>query len=129
MAICKTVQLNEKEEKSIQAAIEKYESAIEILTEKGCANKNDNNGHNKKAEILKQDIQKEIYRLKKLQKQNISNNNDDSQTSNEEEEQETEQIEEKIQGIKEEAIKKQRNTESQYENYGNFNYNKKEKNW
>ena len=127
LAICKTVQLDEKDQKSIQNAIEKYESAIEILTEKGCANKNDNNGHNKQAETLKEDIQKEIDRLKKLQNQNMSNNNDSNNT--ESQEQNEEEIEEKIQEIKENATQKQRSVENQYENYGNFDYNKKEKNW
>ena len=66
LAICKTVQVDEKDEASIRNAIEKYESAINILTEDGCANKNDSNGHSKVAEQLKRDIQKEIDRLKKL---------------------------------------------------------------
>ena len=39
LAICKTVSVNEKDQSSINNAIQKYESAIEILTQKGCANK------------------------------------------------------------------------------------------
>ena len=80
LAICKTVQLDEKNEDSIKEAIQIYESAIDILTENGCANRNDNNGHNQKSEQLKMDIQKEIERLEKLQKEeNYSSNNNQQQ--------------------------------------------------
>ena len=126
LAICKTVQVDEKDEESIKEAIKKYESAIDILTEDGCANKNDNNGHNEKAEKLKKDIQDEIDRLKKLLDEDTS-----SSEENEEKEEKQEEIqieEEKIQQIKEEAIREQREIESRYENY-NSNYNSNKKNW
>ena len=127
LAICKTVQVDEENQNSIQKAIEQYESAIDILTEKGCASKNDNNGHNRQAQILKQDIQKEIDRLKKLQKQN---NNEEEQNNNKNEEQ-IETIENKIQNIKQEAIQEQREVESRNKNYNNYNftYDRIQKNW
>ena len=122
LAICKTVQVDENDAESIQNAIETYESAIDILTEKGCANKNDNNGHSVDAEQLKKDIQKEIERLKKK-------NNSESSKSEEKEEKdkkEEKSLEQKIQKIKEEAIQIQREQENKY---GGYNYTRVEKNW
>lgn len=129
LAICKTVSVNEKDQTSIKNAIEKYESAIEILTQKGCANKNDNRGHNQKAEQLKKDIQKEIDRLKKLQETN-SNEKDNNEEEKEDKTKENiDNVEEKIQNIKENATQEQRELENKYKNYGNFDYNRVQKNW
>lgn len=129
LAICKTVKVDEKDQDSVKNAIKTYESAIDILTQKGCANKSDNNGHNQKAEQLKKDIQKEIDRLKKIQKE-------DDRDSEEEEKKEqdnknkdnTETIETKIKDIKEDATKEQRETEILYKDY-DTDYNIKGKNW
>lgn len=125
LAICKTVSVNEKDQNSINKAIEKYESAIQILTEKGCADKDDNNGHNKKAEQLKEDIQKEIDRLKNLQEHDSNGNKDNDEENKTEENVDT--IEEKIQKVKEDATKDQRQTENDYKNFGNFDYNRTKK--
>lgn len=108
-----------------------YEKAIDVLTEKGCANKDNDNEHNKKAEQLKKDIQKEIERLKRLE--NSSSDSEEKKEKEEDEkevnEKETETIESKIQDIKENALQDQREVESRYKNYGNFDYNRVEKNW
>lgn len=129
LAICQTIELNEEDQVSIQNTINVYESAIDVLTEEGCANRNDNNGHNQKAQQLKNDIQDEIDRLKKL----LNNTEDDSENNtdknDEEKNNETENIETKIQNIKEEATKEQRKTESQYKNYNYYDYNPGSKNW
>lgn len=127
LSICKTVSVNEKDQNSINNAIEKYESAIQILTEKGCADKDDNNGHNKKAEQLKEDIQKEINRLKNLQEHDSNTNKDNDEKNKTEENVDT--IEEKIQEVKENATKDQRKTENDYKNFGDFDYNRVKKNW
>ena len=128
LAICKNVSVNEKDQTSINNAIEQYEFAIEILTQKGCAGKNDNKGHNQKAEQLKSDIQKEIDRLKKLQETNNEddNNKEENEDTNEEN---IDNVEEKIQNIKENATQEQRELENEYKNYGNFDYNRVQKNW
>lgn len=129
LAICKTVQVNEKDKDSVNNAIKTYESAIDVLTEDGCANKNDNNGHSQKAEKLKKDIQKEIDRLKNLQKQN-QGQNDDQKDEEQEEEQKKEKdtVEEKMQEIKEQATQKQRETEEMYKQREPKDWNN-EKNW
>lgn len=49
-------------------------NARDVLTDEGCANKDDDNGHSKEAEKLKKDIDKEIERLEKL----ITSGNGDS---------------------------------------------------
>ena len=127
LAICKTVQVDESDGESIRNAIRIYEEAVEVLTEKGCADKDNDNGHSKKAEQLKKDIQKEIERLKRLE-----NSSSESKKEKEEEkevnekEKQKETIESKIQGIKENALQNQREVESRYKNY---DYNRVEKNW
>ncbi len=128
LAICKTVQVDENDQDSIKNAIKLYESAIDVLIEDGCANKDDNNGHSQKAEQLKKDIQKEIDRLKKLQKSDSDSGNDENEEEPQEPKEEPETIEDKIQDIKEDATKEQRKTQSQYENYKK-DFNRTEKNW
>ncbi len=131
LSICKTVQVDEDDANSIEEAIEKYESAIDILTEKGCANRNDSNGHNEKAQQLKEDIQKEIDRLKKLQ-QNEQENDEEQDEDEEEKEkdQNEENIQNAIQDIKQSATQRQREIETYFKNYGsNYNYGRIQKNW
>lgn len=128
LTICKTIQLNENDQNSIDNAIKTYEKAIDILTENGCANKNDNNGHSQKAEQLKKDIQKEIDRLKKLKKNDNSNNDDNNKEEQKGNKDNSEKIESKIQEIKEEATKEQRDMENQYKNFGK-EFSRNEKNW
>ena len=127
LAVCKTVQVDESNIQSVKKAIETYESAIDVLTEKGCANKNDDNGHNVKAEQLKKDIQKEIDRLKKLINSNGEEHNEEEKNKNDNPE--SEEIENKIQDIKGNALQNQRDLENKYKNYGNYDYNKTERNW
>ena len=127
LATCKTVQVNESDQDSINTAIEKYETSIDILTEKGCANKNNDNGHNPEAVRLKKDIQKEIDRLKKLQLKNESTNQKNEE-KDDKTEKESEKIETEIQEIKENATKEEREKEEMYYNY-NKKSNRTKKNW
>lgn len=132
LALCKTVELDESSEESILKAIQIYESAIDVLIENGCANKDDNGGHSKEAEQLKKDIQKEIDRLKEL----LQNGSDESKEENDDKEDESQQeesnqekeMEQKIQDIKEDATKEQRSKENKYKNYQK-EVNKNKKNW
>ena len=120
LAICNIVQVDEKSKTSINNAIKKYEEAIDVLTDKGCANKNDNNGHSQDAETLKQDIQKEIDRLKNLNQDEQNSENNDAQENNTTNENEK-NIEEKIQKVKEEATKQQRESESKAQDFQKIN--------
>lgn len=128
LAICKTVNLDENSIESINNAIDIYESALNILTKEGCANKNDDNGHNENAEKLKKDIQKEIDRLKKLQENQDQENKEDDEEEEESNKEESETIEEKIQSIKENATEDKRDMEKLYNNFGKEIYTNK-KNW
>lgn len=127
LAICKTVQVDETDSESIEKAIETYESAINVLTENGCANKNDNNGHSQKAEQLKKDIQAEIERLKKLQPDQ-EDAQDEQQETEDTKTEDAQEIEEKMQDIKEEATKDQRDLENRFNNR-NKKINSRTKNW
>lgn len=115
LSICKGIELDENNQQSIINAIKKYEEAINILTENGCANKKDNNGHSKEAEQLKQDIQKEIDRLKKLL--NIDEDYEQEEKNEQHDNDKKDKIEEKIQELRENATKEQRNIENMYKNY------------
>ncbi len=128
LAICKTVHVDENDQDSIEEAIKKYESTIDILTENGCANKEDNNGHCENAEKLKNDIQKEIDRLKDLREVQEDYSEEEEKKDENKTEEETEEIKNKIQNIKEDAIQKQREKENIYKNF-NKNYDATEKNW
>lgn len=128
LAICRTVNVNEKNQDSIKNAIKTYETAIEVLTEDGGANKTNNKGHSQKAEQLKKDIQKEIDRLKKLEKIENDSNEEKEENKKDKTKEDVETIESKIQNIKEEATKDQRETESKFTNY-NKDINTRTKNW
>lgn len=127
LAICKTVQLDESDQESITATIKKYESAIEVLTEKGCANKNNSNGHSEKAEQLKKDILKEIERLKNLQTDEGKKSEEEKKDKNEKKDK-SKEIEQKIQEIKAESTKEQRETDSKTRIYRR-DFQRVEKNW
>lgn len=121
LAMCQSVNVDESSQDSITKAIDTYQNAIGILTEKDCYK------HNQDAKKLKNDIEKEIERLKKLQKNTNNKIDDDNKTDNEKQKNE-ENIEEQIQQIKEAAIKEQRETESIFRNY-NKDFNNGGKNW
>ena len=73
IALAMVIPIDEDEVNSqnIDDTIKKLEEARDILTEKGCANENDSNGHNQDAQQLKEDIDDFIERLKE-QKENSS---------------------------------------------------------
>ena len=123
LAICNTVQVDETNKISIENAIKRYEDAIDVLTEKGCANKNDDNGHSQDAETLKQDILREIERLKKLNEDEQQSKENNEKENNEKEKNNTneKEIEEKIQQVKENATKQQRESESKAQDFQKIN--------
>ena len=123
------VEVKEQDQDSIKNAIKTYESAIDLLTQNGCAGKEDMAGHSQKAEQLKKDIQKEIDRLK----QKLDQEEDEQDKENQEEQQEKKKenvdpIEEKLQDIKKDAIKDQREVENQYKQYKR-DEDRPKKNW
>ncbi len=126
LAICKTVQIDMSDSESVSNAIRKYESAIDVLTEKGCANKDDDNGHSEKAEQLKKDIQEAINKLKSTEKVEGDSEEEDD---NVQKPKEGGTVEQKIQLIKENATKSQRENENKYESYSKMLDNPVDKKW
>ncbi len=135
LAICKTVQVDEDDEQSINEAIKKYESAIDVLLEKGCASEDGKTGHNSKSEQLKKDIEEEIERLKELLEKDDEDEKDDKDNKDKKDEKnenktekEIQNIEVQIQKIKDESTKEQRNSENRYKDYNN-DFLGLDKNW
>ena len=131
LSICKTVDLDEEDESSINQAIQTYESAIVVLVEDECATR-DGTGHNQTAEELRQDIQDEIDRLK--QKKSSSKPKESDENNEEDKtDDEIDEIEEKLKSIKEDALSKQHEYEETIDNLNNltqlFTHDSNKKNW
>ena len=120
LAICKSVEIDENDQNSIEDAIKEYEQAVSVLTENDCYKRN------RDAKKLKEDIEKEIERLKK--KQNSSKPDDENNPKEETNQPNEGTIEEKIQEIKEGAINEQRKKEELYDGF-NRDYTRVERNW
>lgn len=133
LAICKTVKLekeDEKDEAKVKEAIKKYESAIDVLVAVECAHRNDNNGHDKDAQQLKNDIQKEIDRLKNQSGQEGQEGQEGGQEENPPEENRTNEneITNKIEQLLEEGMNTQMEQNAQH-HVRNFMVNRVEINW
>lgn len=77
----------------IDPAIETLKGAVEVLCEDRCAHKDDHNGHNEDAQILKEEIENYIKMLEKMKDDSSSNDGDQDNPppSNEPEEPSSEQ--------------------------------------
>lgn len=133
LAICKTVKLEKEDEKNeakVKEAIKKYESAIDVLVAVECAHRNDNNGHDKDAQQLKNDIQKEIDRLKNQSGQEGQEGQEGGQEENPPEENRTNEneITNKIEQLLEEGMNTQMEQNAQH-HVRNFMVNRVEINW
>ena len=135
LALCKTVELDEEDQNSINKAISIYESAINVLVEDDCATKL-GLGHSPTAEQLRKDIQAEIDRLKSQKSSSSKDDNkDDDQKENQDDktDDEVEEIEKKLKDIKEDALLKQTDYEKTIDNLNNmqdlFLHDSNKKNW
>ena len=90
---------NMKTQKDGQRAIKQLKAARNVLTEEGCANPDDPNGHNEDAEKLKKDIDD---MLEQLQQQNDSGNSDNQQDDQQNQGQDEQQEPEKKESTKRE---------------------------
>ena len=122
LAICKNIKLNEGNQESINKAINEYQNAVKILTERNC------DRHNSDASRLKQEIENEINRLKSLQDSSSQENNEKEQDENEQQSKNQETIETEMKKIKEEAIKEQKEKQEIFKDF-NKSYKSTEKNW
>ena len=90
------------------------------------------NGHDTEAQMLKNDIQNEIDRLKELLNSSSSSSEDSEEDeeddSSKDDSKEQDDIESKLQEIKEESIKESKDAEEQYKPK-NYEYNSVKKRW
>lgn len=75
---------------NLDEAIEKLEGARDILTENGCADENDDNGHNDKAQILKNEIDDYIEWLRENVKPPEDDGGEDSSDPDEDKQDDSE---------------------------------------
>ena len=86
-------------QKDVERAIRQLKAARNVLTEEGCANPDDPNGHNEDAEKLKKDIDD---MLEQLQQQNDSGDSNDQQDDQQNQGQDEQQEPEKKESTKRE---------------------------
>ena len=113
----------------INDAINELETARKILTEKGCADENDANGHSKAAEALKSDIDTEIKKLKEMleklkpqsgnsdrtENDQSSSQQDDSQNDDQVSDSHEKEIQQKMEEQQQEAQGERGETQRSYE--------------
>lgn len=95
---------NINENSSLQDIIVELQEARKVLCEEGCANENNNLGHNSTAEQLKSDIDK---MLKELQNSNVQENNEKDKPDDEKKESKpnTDKVQEQLEKIQKDARK------------------------
>lgn len=129
LAILSKIDVNEGKEE----AIKKLNKARDVLCEDGCAHKNDDNGHSKKAEKLKKDIDNAIKQL-----QNNDGDPDPDKDGDDEEENSNDKnkndknktIEEKLKEIEKESREKRNSDlENTRKLIEPIDYTYKSKNW
>lgn len=106
---------NEYVEKSdIDNLIAELKRARKIITENGCANENDDKGHNKDAEKLKKDIDKKIKELEniKIVENKVVKKQDKEEEKDKKDDDKEEQLKEKLKENDKEAIKARKKAEN-----------------
>ncbi len=101
IALSKIAMLEKDDEEHKKKNIETLKSARYTLCEKGCANENDNNGHSKDAEKLKQDIDKKLNELENTNNTPSNQNEPENKPENKQEETKEEQLKK----LQQEALK------------------------
>lgn len=104
-----------EEYETLDEAIERLESAKDILTKDGCAHDNDDLGHNKKAQQLKNEIDDYIEELKQLAMSAGASGTPDTKEAEKqkEEDEKQESLRATFENLQEEGTK-ERNREIQY---------------
>lgn len=97
------------------------DESLEILCEKGCANINDNNGHNKDAETLKEEILE--FKNKLNEDSNGDNNNNDNKTNDEKSTDEhNASVEEKLKQIQKQSVEERKLKLDSSKDFINYSY-------
>ena len=102
---------NMQTQKDGQRAIKQLKAARNVLTEEGCANPDDPNGHNKEAEQLKADIDKMLEDMQQDSSSNDSDEQDDQpQNGNQDDQQEDQKQSEREKQIQDELDKQKQDS-------------------
>lgn len=109
LALAKLKTLKSETEENKKKNIEILKQARKILCENGCANENDSNGHNEKAQELKDDIDKKLKELESEQEDDDNKGDDEKKGDKEKDNNskgnnKTKEAEEKLKKLQEEAL-------------------------
>lgn len=125
LALAKLKTLKSETEENKKKNIEILKQARKILCENGCANENDSNGHNEKAQELKDDIDKKLKQLEANQEENDSDEEDkkqDEKEKNSKENNKTKKAEEQLKKIQEESLEERQKELEINKRLFNFDY-------
>lgn len=115
-------------QKDAQRAIKQLKAARNVLTEEGCANPDDPNGHNKEAEQLKADIDKMLDEMQQQSDSSDSDSDDQPQDGNGDKDSEPEekknteredQIKDALDDQKKDSMKERQKTQDEMDNQQN----------
>lgn len=108
LAMLKKINFNDIQEDNIEKILKDLGDAKEVLLEHGCANRNDNSGHNKDAIQLKKEIEEMENKLKELKQDGEEESKDNDKKKDEdkskEEQKGSDEIEEKIKEIRKQGV-------------------------
>ncbi|HJJ14681.1 MAG TPA: tetratricopeptide repeat protein [Clostridiaceae bacterium] len=122
LAMLKKIDEKDEGEDNKKTTLSILNSAKEVLFEHGCANRDDNNGHNEDAEKLKKEIEEKENEL--LEKQETKQEDNKKEEKKEENKQNTNEseVEEKLKEIQKEVIKERQNKMERTEKMQNYTY-------
>lgn len=126
LAMLKKINFDDIQEDDIDKILKELEEAKEVLLEHGCANRNDNNGHDKDAEQLKKEIEEMEEKLKELKENDEDETKEDDknkeENNNKEEKKNLDEIEEKIKDIRKQGIEERQEEIEKRKMIQNYSY-------
>lgn len=126
LAMLKKINFNNIQEDDVEKILKDLGEAKEVLLEHGCANRDDNNGHNKEAEQLKKEIEEMEKKLKELKQDEKEEKKDNDKKKDEdekkEEKNELDKIEEKIKELKKQGQQERQETIEKNKMFKDFSY-------
>lgn len=129
LALAMLAKIDGNQEK--EEIVKQLQEARQTLCEDGCANKNDDKGHSKKAETLKKDIDNAIKNLQNNngKPDNNNQNNEEEENNEETNSNQNKSIEEQLREIEKEG-RQTRNSEMEYtRQLMEYEYSYDKKNW
>lgn len=117
LAMLKKIDVKNDKKEDILSVL--YES-LDILCEKGCANINDDNGHNKDAETLKEEI---LEFIDQLNKNGDSENDDDDKNKDENfNDKQNSNVEEQLKQIEKKSVEERKYKLNFSKEFNNYSY-------